>query len=249
MVSFGEEAVFSAGMWKSLRRKKPASKVTEEMRAHFATPEGQAELAAYFQTEEGRAEFARARWQEVVDRQPTLKEAFAVDVATYASLMMEPLQVKSGVPLLKEAIRLAWTSDAFLSVFLYRIRVRLLVHDVPLLPSLLHRLCMILAQMDIGEAVVIRPGVYFPHGQVVIDGKVEIGTGTVIAPWVTLGLNGKDLDGPTLAEFVFVGTGAKILGPVQLGRAAWVGANAVVMKDVPAQSTAVGIPARVVRER
>lgn len=236
-------------MWKRFRRKEPEPKPTAEMIDRFSTPEGRAELEAYFSTEEGKKAFVQARVREVAEQQPTLKEAFAVDVATYASLMMQPLEIKSGVPLLKEALRLAWTSDAFLSVFLYRVRVRMLVHGVPLVPSVLHRLCMMLAQMDIGQYVVVRPGVYFPHGQVVIDGKVEIGTGTVIAPWVTLGLNGKDLDGPTLAPHVFIGTGAKILGPVRLGQAAWVGANAVVLSDVPANSTAVGIPAKIVRER
>jgi serine O-acetyltransferase len=219
------------------------------MRAYLATPQGRAELEAYFGTEEGKEAFARARLREVAEQQPTLKEAFALDVATYASLMMHPIEMKAGLSLLKEAMRLAWTSDAFLSVVLYRVRVRLLVHQVPLVPSVLHRLCMILAQMDIGESVVIRPGVYFPHGQVVIDGKVEIGTGSVIAPWVTLGLNGKDLDGPTLAQNVFIGTGAKILGPVRLGQSAQVGANAVVLTDVPPHSTAVGIPAKIVRDR
>jgi serine O-acetyltransferase len=164
--------------------------------------------------------------------------------------MINPLQMKSGLALLKEALSLAWNSDAFLSLLLYRVRVRLLVHNVPLVPAILHRLCIIHSQMNIGQYVVIAPGVYFQHGQVVIDGKVEIGTGTVIAPWVTLGLNTKgDLDGPTVAENVFVGTGAKVLGPVTLGQAARVGANAVVLKDVPPHATAVGIPAEILPDR
>jgi serine O-acetyltransferase len=236
-------------MWERFRRKKPEREPAPDMTAYWQSPEGRAELTAYFSTEKGQKEFARARAREIAGRQPTLKEAFALDVATYASLMMQPLQVKSGLSLLKEAVGLALKSDAFLSVLLYRVRVRLLVHQVPVVPSVLHRLCMIHAQMNIGDHVVIRPGVYFPHGQVVIDGKVEIGTGTVIAPWVTLGLNGKDLDGPTLGQNVFIGTGAKILGPVQLGQSAWVGANAVVLNDVPSHATAVGIPAKILYDR
>jgi serine O-acetyltransferase len=243
-------------MWERFRRKKSAEPTLTsvgqhpEVEAHFETPEGRAELEAYFGTKEGKRALADAMARAIAERQPLLGEAFAIDVATYASLQMGPLEVKSGLPLLKEAVVVAWKTDAFLSLLLYRVRVRLMVHRVPLLPSLLHRLCMILAQMNIGENVVIRPGVYFPHGQVVVGGNVEIGTGCSIAPWVTLGRNGTDeLDGPTLGPNVSIGTGAKVLGPAKVGESAKVGANAVVLKDVAAFTTVVGIPARVVRDR
>jgi hypothetical protein len=179
-------------MWERFRRNKRAEPALAslgqhpEVQAHFKTPEGRAELDAYFGTKEGKRAIAEAIAREIAERQPLLGEAIALDVATYASLLMDPLEMKSGLPLLKEAAVLALTSDAFLSLLLYRVRVRLIVRGVPLLPSLLHRLCIVLAQMNIGENVVIHPGVYFPHGQVVIGGKVEIGTGTFIGPWVTL---------------------------------------------------------------
>ena len=83
----------------------------------------------------------------------------------------------------------------------------------------------------------------------VIDGRVVIGSGTVISPWVTLGRNGAALEGPTLGARVFVGTGAKILGPVKIGDGARIAANAVVLSDVPAHATAAGAPARIVKRR
>ena len=114
---------------------------------------------------------------------------------------------------------------------------------MPLLPRLAHRLAMIFAQVSIGDPVVIAPGVYVIHGQVVIDG-VEIAEGAVIAPFVTIGLRAGDVRGATIERGVNIGTGAKVIGPVRIGAGATVGANAVVVDDVPAGATVVGAPAR-----
>jgi carbonic anhydrase/acetyltransferase-like protein (isoleucine patch superfamily) len=89
------------------------------------------------------------------------------------------------------------------------------------------------------------------HGNVVIDGRTRIGKHCQINPWVTIGLsNSKKLgfsaDGPTIGDEVHIGTGAKILGPVTVGDHARIGANAVVIHDVPANTTVVGAPARAV---
>ncbi len=79
-----------------------------------------------------------------------------------------------------------------------------------------------------------------------IDGLVKIGRRAVLCPWITIGLQQGNVNGPTLAEGVFVGTGAKILGDVKIGAHAKIGANCVVVHDVPAGATAVGVPARVI---
>lgn len=113
-----------------------------------------------------------------------------------------------------------------------------------MLPRVAHRLAMMLAQVSIGDPVVMEPGVYIVHGQVVIDGLAEIGPGVVIAPFVTIGLRAGDVRGPTLESGVSVGTGAKIIGPVRVGAGATVGANAVVVHDVAPGTTVVGAPAR-----
>jgi serine O-acetyltransferase len=105
---------------------------------------------------------------------------------------------------------------------------------------------MMTAQVSIGDPVLVEPGVYLPHGQVVIDGMVEVGAETAISPWVTIGLLTGGYKGPTIGRDVRIGTGAKVLGPVVIGDGARIGANAVVLDDVPAGATAVGVPARVV---
>ena len=84
-------------------------------------------------------------------------------------------------------------SDAFLAQALYRVKARLQALGVPVLPRIAHRLAMALAQVSIGDPVVVHPGVYIVHGQVVIDGLVEIHSGATICPWVTIGLRAGDV--------------------------------------------------------
>ena len=70
----------------------------------------------------------------------------------------------------------------------------------------------------------------------------------MIAPWVTVGVNGS-VAGPTIGDNVFIGTGAKVLGGLRIGNDVRIGANAVVLNDVPDGATVAGIPARVVARR
>jgi serine O-acetyltransferase len=87
------------------------------------------------------------------------------------------------------------------------------------------------------------------QGGIVIHGYSSIGDGSVVRQGVTLGNRRLDrsLDAPQLGTGVNVGAGAKILGAVSIGDGAQIGANSVVVSDVPAGAVAVGIPARVVR--
>jgi serine O-acetyltransferase len=77
----------------------------------------------------------------------------------------------------------------------------------------------------------------------VIDGFTRIGSDVVISPWVTVGLIAGNFQGPIISNGVHIGTGAKIIGPITIGEAAVIGANAVVVKDVPSHRTVIGIPA------
>jgi serine O-acetyltransferase len=185
------------------------------------------------------------RLDEVRARHPRLRVAVPADARTTAAYRGERFRFRSRTDLVCQCVRLMIVSDAFLAQTCYRVKARLQSLGVPLLPRLAHRAAMVLGQVAIGDPVVIAPGLYLLHGQVVIDGFTEIGPNALIAPFVTIGLRQGRYDGPVIGAGVSIGTGAKVLGHVHVGDRAEIGANAVVITDVPAGATAVGVPARV----
>lgn len=103
----------------------------------------------------------------------------------------------------------------------------------------------------------IHPGaklgekLFIDHGMGVVIGETaEVGDNVTMYHGVTLGGTGGEPNTkrhPTIEDNVMIGAGAKILGPITIGRGAKIGANAVVLKDVPPYTTVVGIPAKVVK--
>jgi serine O-acetyltransferase len=142
-------------------------------------------------------------------------------------------------------------AESWLAVFLFRLKKRLRSANIPALPVACDLVSRALFRVSIGNAVEVGPGLMITHGNVVIDGRTRIGKHCQINPWVTIGLSnsrryGFSADGPRIGDEVHIGTGAKILGPVTVGDHARIGANAVVIDDVPPNTTVVGAPARVV---
>ncbi len=117
---------------------------------------------------------------------------------------------------------------------------------MPLLPRLLGCFAASSAGLRIGSEVVIRPGVQLGHGQIVIAGETEIGSGSAIYPGTTIGPEPRDTRGPSIGREVVIGTGARLLGPITIGDGARIGANAVVSEDVPPGAVAIGVPARII---
>lgn len=185
-------------------------------------------------------------WGGVRHRHPRFVEAVLADARTTAAYRGERFEFRSRVDAVVQVARLALVSDSFFALCCYRAKARCETHQVPLLPALLHRLAVVTGQISIGSPVVVQPGVYVPHGQIVVDGITEVGPGAVLSPFVTLGLVADQLQGPTIGRRARIGTGAKVIGPVVVGEGAVVGANAVVVDDVPAGATVVGVPARVI---
>jgi serine O-acetyltransferase len=104
--------------------------------------------------------------------------------------------------------------------------------------------------IEIHPGATIGKGFVIDHGSGIVIGETaEIGDNCTLYQGVTLGGTGKDSGKrhPTLGDNVLVGAGAKVLGPVNIGNGAKIAAGAVVLKDVPEDSTAVGIPAKIVR--
>ncbi|MFN4258008.1 MAG: serine O-acetyltransferase [Gemmataceae bacterium] len=103
-------------------------------------------------------------------------------------------------------------------------------------------------QCIIGRGAEFGPGFVLIHAQgVVINGQVQGGANVFIEHQVTIGAEQRHI--PTLGNDVFIGAGAKIIGGVRIGDGARIGANAVVVNDIPPYATAVGIPAKVIRIR
>lgn len=182
--------------------------------------------------------------REIRSRHPRFWQAVLADARVTALYRGERWEFRSRADAALQALRLAWQSDAFLAQALYRAKARMQALGVPLLPRIAHRLAVLTGQVSIGDPVVVHPGVYLMHGQVVIDGVTEVSTGVTIGPFVTLGLRHGDIVGPTIGRDVQIGTGAKVIGHVEVGAGAQIGANAVVLDDVSEGATVIGAPAR-----
>lgn len=113
----------------------------------------------------------------------------------------------------------------------------------------IHRLIKAITRSGIGPETKIGPGVVFMHfGGVWIHPDAEIGADCTIFQQVTITPGGRE-GAPRIGDRVVLMAGAKILGPVTIGDGARIGANAVVLDDVPAGALAVGNPARVIRPK
>lgn len=138
-------------------------------------------------------------------------------------------------------------NDSFRILLLQRLRE--LALDSPWLPGVNHALRvtqMSLFGVEIGKDVTLGAGVYFVHPVgVVIGGDSRVGDRVRFYGNNTVG-TAKDNGYPTIEEDVVVGAGARILGPIRIGARSEIGANAVVLTDIPPDSVVVGMPARVV---
>jgi serine O-acetyltransferase len=123
---------------------------------------------------------------------------------------------------------------------------------VPLLPRVCEALIYAIFNCSIPLDAKIGAGTRCGHRgiAVVIHPGVEIGERCLIRAQVVIGGSGRD-DGsagaPIIGDDVEIGVGAKLIGPIHVGNGAVIGANAVVLSDVPSEAVAVGVPARIVR--
>ena len=121
---------------------------------------------------------------------------------------------------------------------------------VPLLPRLIAALARAITGIEIHPAARIGDGFFIDHGMAVVIGETaEIGNDVTLYQGVTLGGTGfaTGKRHPTVQDNVTIGSGAKLLGPITVGHGAKIGANSVVIHDVPPNSTVVGNPGHPVR--
>jgi serine O-acetyltransferase len=131
-------------------------------------------------------------------------------------------------------------------------RVAHALHDsgVPLVPHVISNTSKMVTGVEIHPAAEIGESLFIDHGSGVVIGETaEIGRNVTLYQGVTLGGTGfqRGKRHPTVGDDVVVGSGAKLLGPIEVGSRAKIGANSVVIHDVPANSTVVGNPGHPVR--
>ncbi len=184
-----------------------------------------------------------------------LREAFREDLDRYVfEAQDEPGVAGRAVPLLIGLLaRGLWATTA------YRVRHYARHRHAPLLglaSFFVHRLVLALTSIDIDAGAHIGPGLWMPHGGYAVIGPVRLGRNCEIFQGVTLGESESTLTSrasapavPALGDRVWVGPGAVIAGAVTVGDDASIGANSLVVHDVPPRGVVLGVPARLVSRR
>ncbi len=154
-------------------------------------------------------------------------------------------------PAASSAMEVLLTYSGVHAVIVHRLAHWFYKHDHKLIARMISQIMRGITGIEIHPGAKIGKGLLIDHGSGVVIGETaEIGDYCLLYQGCTLGGTGKDHGKrhPTLGNNVMVGAGAKILGPFKVGDNAKIAANAVVLKEVPPNSTAVGVPARIVRQ-
>jgi serine O-acetyltransferase len=187
----------------------------------------------------------------------------AVDTATDAAKRLKKLAaaiekevkddieaVKQRDPAAKNGIEILLLYSGVHAIFAYRVAHKLYLGKHFFSARLVSQLAKFFTGIEIHPGATIGKGLFIDHGTGVVIGETaEIGDNCTLYQGVTLGGTGKDVGKrhPTLGSGVMVGSGAKVLGPFKIGDNSKIASNAVVLDEIPPDSTAVGIPARVVK--
>lgn len=158
--------------------------------------------------------------------------------------------IKERDPAAKSSAEVLLSYSGLHAMMAYRVAHRLHEKDHYLSARLISQGAKFFTGIEIHPGATIGKGLFIDHGSGVVIGETtEIGDNCTIYQGVTLGGTGKHTGKrhPTLGNNVMVGAGAKVLGPFKVGDNTKIAAGAVVLEEIPEDSTAVGIPARVVR--
>lgn len=142
-------------------------------------------------------------------------------------------------------LKLLWRHLPLQAMLFFRLGSWFKAKRIPLLPGLIQRLLFFLYGLEISPGAAVGGGLYIAHPQGTVISAARIGRNCSIIASVTVGMR-NEWAFPTLGDNVFIGAGARVLGGITVADGATIGANAVVIKDVPAGATAVGVPARII---
>ena len=176
----------------------------------------------------------------------------AISLVIIASLFRKELKATyERDPAATNYLEVLLTYAGLHAVILYRIAHFLRGVKVPILPRVISQIARALTGIEIHPGAVIGKSFFIDHGTGVVIGETAvIGDNVTIFQGVTLGGTGKERGKrhPDIGNNVVIGTGAKVLGNILIGDNSYIGANAVVLNDVPQNSTVVGVPGRVTKQ-
>lgn len=170
--------------------------------------------------------------------------------ATFRKISKDFHAALSMDPAATSRLEVALTYSGFHALLFYRLAHWLWKKGIPFIPRALSQFARFLTGIEIHPGATIGSGLFIDHGMGVVIGETtELGDNVTLFQGVTLGGTGKQRGKrhPTLGNHVVVGAGAKVLGPIKIGDYVKIGANTVLLQDVPDHSTVVGIPGKIVR--
>ena len=171
--------------------------------------------------------------------------------AIYLLFAEDIASVKERDPAAKSPLEIFLLYPGLHALIAYRISHKIWQWRIPLIPRWMSQLARFFTGVEIHPGAQIGRKFFIDHGMGVVIGETAIvGDNVLLYQGVTLGGTGKETGKrhPTIGNGVVVGAGAKILGNITIGDKSYIGANAVVIKNVPANSTVVGIPGRITRQ-
>ncbi len=171
-------------------------------------------------------------------------------LAARTEIKQDIAAVRERDPAARSDLEVALLYSGFHAVIAHRAAHALHKKGYKLSARAISQAAKVVTGIEIHPGATIGKNFFIDHGAGVVIGETaEIGDNCTLYQGVTLGGTGKDKGKrhPTLGNNVMVGCGAKVLGPFKIGDNSKIAANAVVLREIPADSTAVGIPAKVVR--
>lgn len=167
-------------------------------------------------------------------------------------LFKEEIQAtKDRDPAAKSVVEILLLYPGLHAIISHRMAHFLWRNNIPVLPRLISQVSRFFTGIEIHPGAQIGKGLFIDHGMGVVIGETTIiGDNVALFQGVTLGGTGKEKGKrhPTLGDNIVVGAGAKVLGNIEIGPNSYIGANAVVLKSTPSNTTIVGVPGRITRQ-